>query len=386
MVKKKRFQLGPAFIFLCLLLICINFVPTLILAQEKTVEQEGKQETQAEEEKEPKRSSWIALPIIFYTPETKWALGAGAIYYYRPKNVSLDALPSSIAATASYTQNKQWEFGIVPDIFFNNGEYRVIGFVNVRKWVDKFYGVGNDNPVQGDENYTTRTFNYYARFQKQLRSDFHLAVQHEYQYNNIIETEDGGRLDTGLIPGSEPNSISGLTLLLNWDSRDNLFAPYRGVWCEVSASIFRKWLGSDYTFERYNVNLRTYIPTFPRHVIALQSFNNFIVGEAPFQIMSFLGGMNFMRGYYMGRFRDNNAIILQGEYRADIWWRFGAAAFASVGEVAHKIDHFKLSDFKVTYGLGIRFAIDPKERLNFRLDFAWAEDSTGFYFTVVEAF
>ena len=127
------------------------------------------------------------------------------------------------------------------------------------------------------------------------------------------------------------------------------------------------------TINRFGLNLR-------------YTFNNFIVGEAPFQIMSFLGGMNFMRGYYMGRFRDNNAIILQGEYRADIWWRFGAVAFASVGEVAHKIDHFKLSDFKVTYGLGIRFAIDPKERLNFRLDFAWAEDSTGFYFTVVEAF
>jgi len=110
------------------------------------------------------------------------------------------------------------------------------------------------------------------------------------------------------------------------------------------------------------------------------------MGEAPFQIMSFLGGMNFMRGYYMGRFRDNNAIILQGEYRMPVWWRFGAVAFASAGDVAYKIDQFKLSDFKVTFGVGIRFAIDPKERINFRLDFAWADDSSGIYFTVVEAF
>ncbi len=365
--------------------VLFHFAPVQTLGQEQetAVEQEEKQ---AEEEKESKRSSWIALPIVFYTPETKWAVGVGAFYDYRPKNVSLDARPSSIGAQASYTQNKQWEFGLVPDFFFKNEEYRVVGFINVRKWVDKFYGIGNENPVDGEENYTTRTFNYYVRFQKLIRSDFHIAIQHEFQYNNIIETDAGGRLGTGLVPGSEPNSVSGLTVLFNWDSRDNLFAPLRGIWCEASASIFRKWLGSDYTFERYNVNLRTYIPTFPRHVLALQSFNNFIIGEAPFQIMSFLGGQNLMRGYYMGRFRDNNAIVLQGEYRMPVWWRIGAAAFASVGDVAHKIGHFRLSDFKVTYGVGIRFAIDPKEMINFRIDFAWADDSTGFYFTVTEAF
>jgi len=241
---KSRFGLSSAVLFLCLILICIFCAPlqTLGQEQEKSVGETEKQEEQDAEKKEPKRSSFFALPIVYYTPETKWALGAGAFYYYRPKNAGLDTRPSSMGVNGSYTQNKQWDFGVIPDFFFKDEEYRIVGFVNVRKWVDKFYGVGNDNPLEDEENYTTRTFNYYARFQKRLRSDFHVALQHEYQYNNIIETEDGGELGTEWIPGSEANSISGLSLLLIWDSRDNLFSPYRGIWCEASASVFRKWL------------------------------------------------------------------------------------------------------------------------------------------------
>jgi outer membrane protein assembly factor BamA len=366
---------------LSIIVLCFLLFPGTVSAAEQ--EKQGEEE---EEKKEQKGSGWLVLPIVYYTPETKIAVGAGAMYYWRPPHVSIDSRPSNIAMTGTYTQLKQWDLTVAPDLFFKDEEYRVQGLFNVRKFVDKFYGIGNDNPVGNEENYTTRSFVYYARFQKQIFTDLHLALQHDYQYNNVIESDPGGQLESDEIPGSEPSSISGFSLVMIWDSRDNLFAPYHGSYWEASAAIFRKGIGSDYNFERYNLNLRSYIPTFPRHVLALQLYGNFINGEAPFQILSYLGGQNFMRGYYMGRFRDKHAVILQSEYRLPVWWRFGGAAFASVGDVVPKLDQFKLSNLKVTYGVGIRFAVDPKERLNLRLDFAWADDTAGFYFTFIEAF
>lgn len=392
-MKIYRYRTAVTISCLCLAVLYSLLIPGTLLAAEQDLEkqelaeqEQTEKNQEKEKEKEPKRSGWLALPILFYTPETKLALGAGAMYYWRPKDVSIDSRPSNVSATGMYTQLKQWDFVIAPDLFFKNEEYRVEGLLNARKFVDKFYGIGNDNPVENEENYTTRSFMYYVRFQKRVFSDLHLAFQHEYQYNNVVESDEGGQLESGEIPGSEPSRISGFSLILNWDSRDNLFAPYRGIWWEVSAAIFRKGIGSDYSFERYNLNLRSYIPTFPRQVLALQLYGNFINGDAPFQILPFLGGLNFMRGYYQGRFRDKHAIILQSEYRLPVWWRFGAVVFASAGDVVPKLDRFKLSNLKITYGVGLRIAIDPKERLNLRLDLAWADDSSGFYFTVIEAF
>jgi len=103
--------------------------------------------------------------------------------------------------------------------------------------------------------------------------------------------------------------------------------------------------------------------------------------------MGLLGGAEIMRGYYLGRYRDKNMLVLQAEYRwAPIFWRFGLAAFAALGDVAETLDRFNLGRFKTTYGLGLRFVIDPKQRLHLRLDFGFGKETSGVYFTAGEAF
>lgn len=99
-----------------------------------------------------------------------------------------------------------------------------------------------------------------------------------------------------------------------------------------------------------------------------------------------LGGAELMRGYYEGRYRDKQFIGGQAEYRMPIWWRFGAAAFAGLGDVAPAIQEFRLSSFKPSYGLGLRFMVNPKEKVNIRLDYAWGQQTSGFYLEITEAF
>ena len=93
-----------------------------------------------------------------------------------------------------------------------------------------------------------------------------------------------------------------------------------------------------------------------------------------------------MRGYYLGRYRDQHAAALQAEYRTYVWKRFGFVAFVGFGDVAKKLNRFALKDFKTSVGFGLRFAIDPKEKINFRFDIAFGHDSSAFYITATEAF
>lgn len=344
------------------------------------------QEKKEEEKKELKTDSWIVLPLAYYTPETSLAFGAAAAYYFRPHGADLKRRPSVLQMTATVTTKKQWEFIFFTDIYLKSDDYRIQGLFTINRWVDKFYGIGPQSLADDEENYTSRTTNYYLRFQKKVLSSMSLALQHEYQHHNLVRTESGGLLEEGQILGLAPFKISGFTLLANWDSRDNLFYPVRGSFHEASASIYRRKMGSDYNFDRYKVNLRTYIPVYSSHILALQGFFNLIDGEVPFQMMSFMGGPVFMRGYYKGRYRDKHALIFQADYRVRIGGRWGVVGFVSLGDVAEKLRDFNFMKFKAALGAGVRFALNPKEKINLRFDLGFSRESVGVYFTASEAF
>ena len=63
-----------------------------------------------------------------------------------------------------------------------------------------------------------------------------------------------------------------------------------------------------------------------------------------------MGGEQLMRGYYLGRYRDNNLVAGQVEYRFlpfPFSKRLGAAAFLGAGTVAPKVGDLRLSQLKV---------------------------------------
>ena len=93
-----------------------------------------------------------------------------------------------------------------------------------------------------------------------------------------------------------------------------------------------------------------------------------------------------MRGYYNGRFRDKNAVVLQAEWRQKVYKKLGITVFGNFGEVMPNVLKFYLADMKTSGGMGLRFMIDKQEKLNFRFDAAFGENSHGFYFNIAEAF
>jgi outer membrane protein assembly factor BamA len=146
-------------------------------------------------------------------------------------------------------------------------------------------------------------------------------------------------------------------------------------------------VGSDFTFNRYDIDLRRYLPLAKSHILALQSRILFQSGTPPFWRLGLLGGEESMRGYYLGRYRDRNMIALQAEYRwVPVFWRLGLAAFVGLGDVAEKVSRFDLKNLKYSYGLGLRFIFDQRQTLNIRLDFGFGKGTSGVYFTAAEAF
>jgi outer membrane protein assembly factor BamA len=335
---------------------------------------------------EQKRKGLIFFPILFYTPETKIAAGGLVNYYFRESKSKITSRPSSIMPSVIYTQNKQILAELSTYLYWKDEKYYVESYAAYIKFPDKFYGIGNNTSEDDEEDYTPRFVRFKINFQKRIRPGLYLGMKYELERSKLTEVEEDGLLAKGDILGSDGGIASGGGLLASWDTRNSVYCPSRGGFHQLSATFFKSALGSDFDFNRYTFDFRQYLPLFSSHVLAFQCYLNTITGDPPFQMLSLLGGARMMRGYYEGRYRDKNMIVFQADYRMPVWKRFGMVGFAGLGDVADKVSDFLLSDFKYSFGCGIRYQLSPEEKINLRLDFGFGEGSSGIYITLKEAF
>ncbi|UTW61089.1 BamA/TamA family outer membrane protein [bacterium SCSIO 12741] len=200
------------------------------------------------------------------------------------------------------------------------------------------------------------------------------------------ETEEGGWLSSGLIPGGEGGVTSGLGWEFQWDHRDKVYAPYKGHFVRLSMLFFDPAFASDFAFNHFTLDMRKYFNLGNNHVLAFQAYGEYNFGETPFNRMAQLGGQIIMRGYKIGTYRDQHLMAGQIEYRTPIWYFVGFTAFLGSGAVARNFNDFQTSNFRPTYGMGLRLALNRKERINLRLDYARGEYDGEFYLTLMESF
>jgi outer membrane protein assembly factor BamA len=122
-------------------------------------------------------------------------------------------------------------------------------------------------------------------------------------------------------------------------------------------------------------------------VSATRFVHDFNFGIIPFYDLAFLGGDQYVRGYYFGRFRDQHLSTIQQEFRMPIYWRFGLATFGGLSSIYSDKQPFSINNIKYNYGLGLRFLVDKKDKTSLRLDYAIGNNNnSGFYVSFGESF
>ncbi|MBN2104509.1 BamA/TamA family outer membrane protein [bacterium] len=349
------------------LLLAVNVLPVYLAAKTDSTQTKG----------------FFAYPILFYTPETRLAYGAAMTVFTRdPKNTR----PSSWIPMFVYTQNKQIIAKLLANLYGKEEKWQLDAWLGYYDYPDKFFGIGNQTTDDQKESYTAERVVIQLSPRWHIQSGLYVGVQYEFMHQQLSELKEDGTLILGNIPGSHKSQYAGIGALISKDTRDNIYFPVKGYYYSLQYAGFGSLLGSDFSFQRLNVNLRQYLPVRTRHVMAMQFYSQMIFGTAPFQTLSGFGGTQIMRGYYEGRYRDNHVLVLQTEYRFFFTELLGAAFFGNAGEVAHDFSHFQINQFKYSVGFGFRFCINPKEKLNLRLDVAYGKNTSGYYVEIFEAF
>jgi len=337
-------------------------------------------------------NGFVGAPFAKYSPETGFAGGAVGLYYFRlSADTGVEERPSSVSGGLTYTQKKQISTGIDYDFYFDGELYQWSGGFDYKRIPYDFYGVGNGSPKDPVDSYTplwrggdfevTRNL-----IRSAVGEGLDAGVAGEVRDDRILSSNPGGPLSTGTIPGSRGGLSSGFGFLVMEDTRDNTFSTLSGEYLKFKAMYYGNATGSSFKFNRYDIDARDFITVGGKHTFAFQALAELVKGAEPFYTMAGLGGDVNTRGYFQGRFRDNDMLVLQAEYRVPLFWRFAFAAFGSAGEVAGTTSAFTLGGVKISAGAGIRFLVVQQERLGVRLDFGQGRDSSEIYFSILEAF
>ena len=144
-----------------------------------------------------------------------------------------------------------------------------------------------------------------------------------------------------------------------------------------------------YSFRTTRIDLQQFVPLLHGYrvlaVRALAVLSDTSDGqEVPFYLSPTYGGLNVGRGYPTFRFRDRNLLALQAEYRYQINGLINGAIFVDSGQVAPLVSAIGWSQFKTTYGTGVRFGASGGAALRF--DLAFGGDGPTFIFGLGHAF
>ena len=185
-----------------------------------------------------------------------------------------------------------------------------------------------------------------------------------------LRTETGpGQAGTSLDDRFDPDTIPGFGTENEFlvyggratvHLRESSAIPSVGVTVAVEASRYDNRDRDDFDFTRVVGDVQAHIPLGHRNrILALHARTSHSVGgenggAVPFELMETLGGANSIRGFKEYRFRDTRNLLLNAEYRWEVWSYVDFAFFYDAGKVFSQAADLDLHDLKSGYGFGIR--------------------------------
>ena len=364
-------------------LLCLLSIRTFTLAQQIPLDS-----TSAKDSSFYKRKT-IIFPVIASAPETSVQLGAVVMHFFKHGKSHSLTRTSYLQALGSFTFNKQFNIGLSHHVFFDREKYISTGSLIFSKFPENFYGLGNQSLKDSQETVSYYSINVTERILRKVYKKLFIGAQYSFVRLFDVSFQAPERFSNESIIGKQGGNVSGLGPSIIWDSRSSVLNSFSGSYVEISSYFNRTALGSDFNFNSYVFDARKYIPLKNKKgILALQAYVNLHTGQTPFRQLSMLGGNSIMRGYYAGRYRDNDLAAVQAEYRSPLFIanKWGFVLFAAAGEVAPVVKDFKVDAIKPTYGAGLRRVINKKENLNLRIDVAFGNNTSAFYLTIAESF
>jgi len=327
---------------------------------------------------------WSVLPGPFYTPELKLGLGMAVAGIYRVDPNDTTTQNSSLSFTGYVSASGALGLGLSSYTFFTDDRWRLFVDGSLNRVPTGFWGIGYDAAQGNEQKYTSHAFRVHPVLMREVVEDLYLGVGWDFSTLQAdIDDPHPGDTFTRYEAQTSPVS-SGVTVSLNYDTRDVVTRPQRGQLFKVEYTWFDPSVGADTHFNASEWQYDYYHLLNEMSMLAFDLWGRFTQGSVPWDRLSMAGDDRRLRGYFQGRYRDNDVVSGQVEYRRKLTWRHGYVLWLGAGAVGKRISDLDNHPLLSTAGVGYRFEVKPA--MNLRLDLGFGKESAGFYFQVAEAF
>ncbi len=334
------------------------------------------------------KPKFIFYPTVAYAPETSFELGISTLLVYRAKQDTNNRL-SEISSFSFLTLQNQYGGYIDHAFYTDKNRFFILGLIKYQNFPLSYYGIGPNATKEVKASISATEFRFRERLLYKLGHSFYTGPEVDFELMRNVKF-DLQHQDSFVYPlGKDGFTDLSLGWGLLFDNRHNVLNVRKGLFAELAWLNSQPAWGSSFAFNSLFTDLRYYKPVGKQNVFAFQLFGQFNGGQIPFNQLALMGGERLMRGYYLGRYRDNQLIASQAEFRLlplPFSKRWGAAAFAGVGEVSPSLSAFGLNRLQWSAGFGPRFLIFPEKDVFTRFDVAFTREGMGFYFFIGEAF
>lgn len=339
-------------------------------------------------------SSFLALPVLGYAQETGIEFGAVSLYSFYTDRRDTMTRASRLTGVATFTTKSQSNFQLKSDIWSPGNAYHYSSEIRYKNFPFNFYGIGNSTLKANEDRITQKLFRLNAGIEKKLGRITYTGLNASYDNYRFADKAAGGIYTTDpSITDRDGGQVffAGISQII--DNRNSNTYTTRGSYLKLNYSYAPDFFGgSNFNGGMFEAELRSFISLNKRLVIGVNGlFQSIGSGSTPFYLLPQLGNDEMMRGYYTGRYRDENLLAMQAELRLRLNPRFGFVGFAGTGTV-YGNSGFKSADLKPSMGGGFRYFFDVEKGLSVRMDYAFGEKrpgeerQKGFYLSLGESF
>ncbi len=169
--------------------------------------------------------------------------------------------------------------------------------------------------------------------------------------------------------------VSQIGGVIQYDGRDNIFTPNKGIRLQANFFWSNSVIGSDYNSWRINYSAIGYTPITPKLIGGLRIEGQQSLGNPPFYLLPFID----LRGVPSARYQGDATLLTEAETRWDFYKRWSLVFYGGVGEAYDNWDNMFENPLVYSYGTGFRYLIARKFGLRMGADIARGPESWAYY-------
>jgi outer membrane protein assembly factor BamA len=164
-------------------------------------------------------------------------------------------------------------------------------------------------------------------------------------------------------------------IIVEFDSRDNIFTPNKGIRLNTNLSWSDPIFGSDYNYLHLTAFGHAFHPLSRKLIGGLRYEMQQVFDDPPFYLKPYLN----LRGIPIARYQGNIFSVIESEVRWDFVTRWSAVFFAGTGKAYDTWNEFDDSSWHTSGGGGFRYLIARKFGLRMGVDLARGPEQWAYY-------